>query len=80
MATWKQPAVFRQQHNDPSVLSRRLIESAAEAVLFVSVQRKRGGGKPYEKKEEGAEAHTHHTGGGSRDQSSAPRTETDNCL
>ena len=45
---WKQPVVFREQHNGPSVLSRRLIESAAEAVLFVSVKNNEGG--PYEKK------------------------------
>lgn len=41
MALGKQSAAFREQHNDLSVLLRRLIESAAEAVLFVSVQRKK---------------------------------------
>lgn len=50
MAMGKQPAVFTERHNNLSVLSRRLMETAAEAVLFVSVQRKeekksrRGGG------------------------------------
>lgn len=32
--------LYAQQRNDASVLFRRLIESAAEAVLFVSVERK----------------------------------------
>lgn len=41
MAMGKQSAAFREQRNDASVLFRRLIESAAEAVLFVSIERKK---------------------------------------
>ena len=45
----KKAAVFRgQRHGDLSVLLRCLIESAAQAVLFVSSQRK--GGKPLKKR------------------------------
>ncbi len=41
MAMGKQPAAFTEQHNALCVLLPRLFESAAEAVLFVSVQRKK---------------------------------------
>lgn len=47
------------------------METAAEAVLFVSVQRKMGKQKP----EEATETHVRCGGGGSRDPGSAPRTE-----
>lgn len=49
------------------------METAAEAVLFVSVTRKMGKQKP----EEATETHVRYGGGGSRDPGSAPRTEID---
>lgn len=72
-----QSAAYREQHGDVSVLSRRLIESAAEAVLFVSVQRRTKTKKLFKKKRGGAEAHGRW---GSRDHNSAPRTEADTVV
>lgn len=72
MAMGKQPAACREQHNGLSVLLCRLIESAAEAVSFVSVQRKKRKSL-FKKKDEGAEAQSRHAGGRSRDFSTTDR-------
>lgn len=61
---------------DRCVLSLRLIESAAQAVLFVSLQRKKEK-KSSKKKKKNEKRGRKHRGGESRGQSSAPRTETD---
>lgn len=66
MAMGKQSAVFTQQRNDVSVLFRRLIESAAQAVLFVSVERKKKSRK--KKKLRGGRKHIPHTRGRSHDE------------